>query len=83
MHLLLGDEGHVAVIKLLPHDYHIDTRATGFLDYLHKKTQIKSSIFEIAESENCKFAKNLFGKKNEPNGLFVTYASTHPLLQPI
>ena len=78
MHLLLGDEGHVAVIKLLPHDYHIDTRATGFLDYLHKNTQIKSSIYEIAESENGNFAKNIFKKKNDLNGLFVTYASTHP-----
>ena len=65
MHLLLGDEGHVAVIKLLPHDYHIDTRATGFLDYLHKNTQIKSSVYEIAESENGNFAKNIFKKKND------------------
>lgn len=81
MHLLIGDQGDLAVIRILPEDYHINLRSEGFQSYFFENGCNHSiKVYDWHERKNLNEINTLFNKiiKN-PNlkGIFMTNALTY------
>jgi LacI family transcriptional regulator len=80
MHLLLGDNSKIAVIKCIPEDYHIKQRTRGFCDYMAAINHSEIRVVEIAPEYKLNTGKcldKLIKKdKYELKGIFVSNAST-------
>ncbi|MGC8805642.1 MAG: substrate-binding domain-containing protein, partial [Candidatus Ratteibacteria bacterium] len=82
MHLLIGDHGDVAVIRILPEDYHINLRSEGFQSYFSENGSTHTiKVYDWHERRNLNQIYTLFNKiviKN-PNlrGIFMTNALTY------
>lgn len=81
MQMLVKDPGHVAILRVLPADYHIDDRVNGFLSYCRKCPHVTSGVVEIrGDGDPGRGRKALDGvlrKHPDLKGVFVTNAATH------
>jgi LacI family transcriptional regulator len=81
MDLVMRDPGSVAVIKMLPEDYHINARIEGFLDYCRRCRHLKTRVYEMRGNGDPGARDRLFHKMVSDNsdlkGVFVSNASTH------
>lgn len=81
MKMLVLDPGHVAIIRVLPKDFHIDSRVEGFLDYCRRCPHVTSEVYEINGDGGRDGDARVFGRisRRHPDlkGIFVTNASTH------
>ncbi|MBN2657109.1 MAG: substrate-binding domain-containing protein [Spirochaetales bacterium] len=81
MHILTGDRGSIAVIEVNLEDYHINTRALGFKDYLKEQTSMAiSSYYLPPENRKDEFeitAKKILSEHRDLTGLFVPNSSVH------
>lgn len=81
MHMLVREKASVAVIRVLPHDYHIDDRVSGFMTYCEACPDIEARVFEVegeaAPEDRNRVFEDIFARDHDLRGIFVTNASTH------
>jgi LacI family transcriptional regulator len=81
MKMLVADPGHIAIIKVLPKDFHIDDRVRGFLTYCRLCPHVTSAVYEVNGDEghgaNPRIFDQIFRRHPDLKGIFVTNASTH------
>lgn len=81
MHILVKEPGSLAIIKVLPEDYHITDRVNGFLSYFEKYPAYKLIVYDFAVGMNSSFHQKIFKKMLDENptlcGVFVSNAYTH------
>ncbi len=80
MHLLVGEEGCVSAIRLLPQDFHIDERIRGFQQFFKNRKSIQLKIYDAdLHGEPDRFL-DLVDQIREENcdlsGIFVSNALT-------
>ena len=80
MKILIDDSGDIAIIRVMPEDYHISQRNLGFQSYF-QDNNIKNNIqvYEWQESHDLNSINALLNKiisNNNIKGIFVTNALT-------
>ncbi len=87
MHLLVPAGSSVAVIKVLPEDYHIEDRVNGFLTYFKSESSITIQVYEMHGNIENKGCETLLRKmlREHPNlkGIYITNASTHKIAKAV
>jgi LacI family transcriptional regulator len=85
MTMLIKDRGQVAVIKMLPEDYHINDRVSGFLFYCKNRPEIIAGVYEIdshkSQAHRYKIYQRILSELDDLKGIFVTNASTHQVAE--
>ncbi len=85
MELLVEVPGTAAVIKMLPQDYHIEDRVSGFHHYCRKCEKITSMIYEVdgnwEDRKRIRVFKQIFEETTDLRGIYVTNASTHQIAE--
>ena len=81
MHLLIQDPGVVAILRVLPEDYHIDERVRGFNDWQDENTNHKIKIYNGSRESDRMDLQALIAQiinENESlRGIFVSNALTY------
>jgi LacI family transcriptional regulator len=81
MHILMNDNGTVAIVKFVPEDWVIEARADGFKHFLRENTGKKCIIYHIDEKQGedhfSKLSEQMITENDDLGGVFVTYAATH------
>jgi LacI family transcriptional regulator len=85
MQMLVKEKGRIAILRMLPEDYHIDDRVNGFISYCRRCPKVKATVYEIdgngrAEAR-IKIFKKIFSDDRDLHGIFVTNASTHQIAE--
>jgi len=82
MRLMTMKGGSIAIIRILPEDYHIDQRIKGFLDYYGEngnKNTVK--LYEWKEQRDLSsidsVSRNILKDQTDLQGIFVTNALTY------
>jgi LacI family transcriptional regulator len=79
---LLPTGGHIAAVKVLPADSHIEARVRGFLQPFMKQSRYTVEIHEAESKDTQLLARTLPAKivrhRSAPCGVFVSNAWTHP-----
>jgi LacI family transcriptional regulator len=82
MKMLVTEPGHIAIIRVLPKDYHIDDRVKGFLTYCRRCPHVTSEVYEVDGDEGHgaygRVFDRIFRRHPDLRGIFVTNANTHP-----
>ncbi len=82
MKMLVRDPGHIAIIRVLPKDYHIDARVKGFRTYCESCPHVTSEVYDVngdgAHGANGRVFERIFKRHPDLRGIFVTNANTHP-----
>jgi LacI family transcriptional regulator, galactose operon repressor len=85
MQMLVKDKGNIAVIRMLPEDYHIDDRVNGFLSYCKRCPKIVTKVYGVDGNKSTHVRNEIFQKIISENdrlsGVFVTNASTHQIAE--
>lgn len=80
MNMLIDDNGDIAIIRILPEDYHINQRTKGFQSYFQDNNFNKNiQVYEWLESEDLSSINALLNKiihNKNLKGIFVTNALT-------
>lgn len=81
MRLLVTAPGHVAIIKVLPKDFHIDDRVKGFQSYCRRCPGITSEVYEFdgegTLAASARTVRRIVARHPDLRGIFVSNASTH------
>jgi len=81
MHLLVREDCHVAAMRVLPDDYHINARIDGFLSYFQAYPDITTSTHSVEGNLSLQeletFFQDVMSKNRNLRGVFVSNASTH------
>jgi LacI family transcriptional regulator len=81
MRMLTQKNGSIAVIKVLPEDFHINQRANGFKDYFMDYNNFNIKIYNIFNSDDSNEFKittdKIINENKDLLGIFVTNSSTH------
>ncbi|NLG05168.1 MAG: substrate-binding domain-containing protein [Clostridia bacterium] len=81
MKVLLGGEGNVAVLRMLPNDFHINERVRGFSSAFDSTSSIKIHMFDLDggldDEEFSSRVKAIEEKIRPCKGFFVTNSETH------
>jgi LacI family transcriptional regulator len=85
MQMLVGDEGDVVALRMLPNSFHINERVRGFLSYFKERKSTGAHVFEVSGSCGDKEFADLVKSidRNVPNckGYFITNAATHRVVK--
>ena len=80
MRMLIDDTGDIAIIRVIPEDYHIDQRTQGFQSYFQENDFNNNiHIYEMQEYDNLNSFNTLLNKitsNKKLKGIFVTNALT-------
>ncbi len=81
MHMLVGDLGSIAVLRMVPIDYHINERVRGFTGFFEKIPSITVRVFncngDMAEKEFVDSIASIESLLPNCRGYFVTNADAH------
>lgn len=81
MKVLLGGMGNVAVLRMLPNDFHINERVRGFSSAFDSGSSVKIHLFDLDGGlDDVSFAarvRDIEENLSPCNGFFVTNAETH------
>ena len=81
MKVLLGGKGNVAVLRMLPNDFHINERVRGFSSAFDSDSSVKIHMFDLDGGlDDLAFAARVRAIEeniSHCNGFFVTNAETH------
>lgn len=81
MNVLLDGKGNVAVLRILPNDFHINERVRGFSSAFDQNLSIKIHFFDIDGGlDNDAFASRVRAIEEDVSpcdGFFVTNSETH------
>lgn len=79
--MLITEPGHVAVIRVLPRDFHIDDRVRGLLSYCgqcpHVTTEVYDADGDGGHGGMDRIFARIFRLHPDLRGIFVSNASTH------
>jgi LacI family transcriptional regulator len=82
MQMLVNQPGHMAIINVMPRDYHIEDRVRGFLTYCRRCPHITSEVYEVDGDKGrgglSRVLDRVFRRHPDIRGIFVTNANTHP-----
>jgi LacI family transcriptional regulator len=82
MQMLARTTGHVAILRVMPKDYHIEERVRGFLTHCQRCPHITSEVYDIdgdkKRGSNSRVFDRIFRQHPDLRGIFVTNANTHP-----
>lgn len=80
MHMLLAGTGNIAVLRILPNDFHINERVRGFLSYFGKNSQAQVQVFNVdgsaGEKELVELVTSIEREMTGCRGIFTTNAET-------
>jgi LacI family transcriptional regulator len=81
MKMLIREKKDMAVIRVIPDDFHINQRTNGFKHFFNDFKDYKINIYDIYNSDDQQEFKSTTNRIIEENnniaGIFVTNASTH------
>jgi LacI family transcriptional regulator len=81
MRLLIGGEGSLAVLRMLPIDFHINERVRGFTSFFEKDSSISVHVFnsnaDVEENEFVDCLASIEARLPNCKGFFVTNAAAH------
>ena len=81
MKMLITEPGHIAVIRVLPKDFHIDDRVKGFLSKCRECPHLTSGVYEAdgdgGHGGSDKIFSRIFRLHPDLRGIFVSNAGTH------
>jgi LacI family transcriptional regulator len=81
MHLILNGTGPIAVLRILPEDFHIEERVRGFQDYFSRYPQYDLKIYDAIYQGDVKRFYNLIHQILDENsdlkGFFISNALTY------
>ncbi|MBN1154453.1 LacI family DNA-binding transcriptional regulator [candidate division KSB1 bacterium] len=82
MRLMTMTDGSIAIIRILPEDYHIDQRIEGFLHYYRENDGKKNiQIYEWKEQRDLSsldiISQKILDEQSDLQGIFVTNALTY------
>lgn len=81
MKVLLGGKGNVAVLRMLPNDFHINERVRGFTSAFSDDSSVHLHAFDLdgGLDDNAFEARvrQIDNQVHECNGFFITNAETH------
>jgi LacI family transcriptional regulator len=81
MSLLIGDQASIAIIRILPADFHINERAKGFSSFFEKTPGVSVRTFDasggMTQSQFVDCITSIKASIPDCNGFFVTNALTH------
>jgi LacI family transcriptional regulator len=87
MHLLLPHKAPVAIIRMLPNDFHINERVRGFLSYFKKLPAYIVQTFDASgedkEEAFIELVASIDKQLHDCKGFFVTNAETHRVAKAI
>jgi len=87
MHTLAQAGGCIAVIRLLPEDYHIDNRVNGFREYFRDRPGFRIKTYEAnggwGEEEFRALVGRMLGENEDLRGVFVTNVCVHKIAEQI
>lgn len=79
---LIRQEGSVAIIKVVPDDFHINERIRGFQSGLNGISRVRARLYEAdshgGESAFRRASAEILRDNKDLQGIFVTNAWTHP-----
>jgi LacI family transcriptional regulator len=85
MCLLIKERGTIAVLKVLPSDYHINDRVSGFVDYCTKCAPCIPRIYELdwngTQSKRKKVFERIFIENKNLKGIFISNTLTHQVAE--
>jgi len=83
MQMIIKGAGVVAVIKVLPEDYHINDRVSGFLTYCRHCPEVQAKVYELDGHREARIRLKTFAQILSENadlkGIFVSNATTHQI----
>jgi LacI family transcriptional regulator len=81
MRMLVGERGSVAVLRMLPIDFHINERVRGFTSFFEKNPSIAVHVFDtsgdVAEKQFVECVASILERHPDCRGFFVTNADAH------
>jgi LacI family transcriptional regulator len=81
MRMLVGQRGSVAVLRMLPIDFHINERVRGFTTFFEKNPSVAVHVFDtsgdMAEDRFVGCVASVLEKLPDCRGFFVTNADAH------
>lgn len=85
MCLLIKGEGTIAVLKVLPSDYHINDRVSGFVDFCTKCSPCTPRIYEIdgngSQAKRNEVFERVFMENQNLKGIFISNTLTHQVAE--
>ena len=83
--MMIKTQGTVAVIKVVPEDYHINKRIRGFQDGINGRQNIQIKVYEVDSHNGEKgfrnLAKRIIRENRDLRGIFVSNAWTYPFAE--
>jgi len=83
MQMMIKTNGSVAIIKVLPQDFHIDERIRGFQTFVQNSPNLHTEIYEVdsigGEQAFEEALTRIFAQNSALQGIFVANAWTHPV----
>ena len=80
MHLILDGAGPVALLRVLPEDFHIEERVSGFQDYFSSHPQYGLKIYDVTYQGDVNrfqaFIHQILDETSELKGFFISNALT-------
>ena len=81
MNMLLAGGGEIAVLRMLPNDFHINERVRGFLAYFERNRAVAAQVFNVEGSANEQeligLIKSIEHELPSCRGFFITNAETY------
>lgn len=85
MEMMVKEKGSIAVLKVLPEDYHINDRVDGFLSYCEKCPDFETKVYDIdggwSSDERNKVFQRIISENENLRGIFISNASTHQIAE--
>jgi LacI family transcriptional regulator len=85
MQMIIGEKDAVAVLRMLPNDFHINERVRGFLSFFEKHNSISVREFEInggcGDKDFAVQVKSIEQKFPTCKGIFITNAAAHRVVK--
>ena len=85
MCLLIKEGGTIAILKVLPSDYHVNDRVSGFVDFCTKCAPCTPRIYEIdgngSQSKRNEVFKRVFIENQNLKGIFISNTLTHQVAE--
>jgi LacI family transcriptional regulator len=85
MQMLTGNKGRVAIVRMLPQDYHLDDRVNGFLDSYTPREAAKLVIYSADRRKDgyiyYHLAPKILEEHPDVNGIFVPNSMGHQVAQ--
>jgi LacI family transcriptional regulator len=81
MQMLIQKKGTIAVVRVMPDDYHINERVKGFNSFFKAFKEYRIKSYDVFNSDDISefniVSNKIISENKDLNGIFITNASTH------